>query len=79
MSDALTITVTYSCRECGLDNVSCPVPVRESEDVLAWTTALGALLSRDHDRRSPHCHPKTLATVCIPIDGAEKIGGPVIQ
>lgn len=70
------VSVFYSCPECGLVKVRCDVKARGPEDVLAWMNGVGVELSRDHDRRSPGCHPKELKNLMIPIEGVERIGDP---
>jgi hypothetical protein len=78
-ADHVTIRCLYSCDGCGLSRVSCDVPARSEEDVLAWMEQTIRVLSRDHARRSPTCHPRSLQEVMIPIEGAEKVGGPSVQ
>lgn len=74
----MTITVKYSCDGCGLKRVEADVPARTTEDVVVWMDRTVRLLSRDHARRSPGCHPKALQEVMIPIGaGVDRIGGPV--
>lgn len=76
MSDiAVTITVLYSCHLCGLTDIPVPVPARTDEDVLVWMEQTGGLLSRDHDQRSPLCHPDKLSNVKIPMTGTDRVGG----
>lgn len=77
MDDLPRIDVLYSCHKCGLKDVSLSVLARTTESVVAWTNGIGHAISRDHDRRSPHCHVTSLSEVKIPITGASKIGGPV--
>lgn len=76
---ALTIMVEYSCPPCGLLKISCPVPTRGEEDVLAWMDKMIHVLTADHHRRSPRCHPESLKDITIPMSGREKIGGPTLQ
>lgn len=75
----MTITVLYSCPECGLDRVPVQVPARDEENVIVWMEQTGEHLSLDHARRSPNCHPAQLKDIMIPIVGAEKVGGPAVQ
>lgn len=76
----MKIVLRYSCRACGLKDVAVTVLARDSdEDVLLWMDATGLLLFRDHRDRSPHCQPKTLQNVKIPMVGAEWVGGPPVQ
>jgi hypothetical protein len=71
----LTINVFYSCAECGLQDIEVPVPARESEDVIQWMDKTMPLLCADHDKHSPHCRPKELSNIKIPMAGADRIGG----
>jgi hypothetical protein len=71
----LTISVLYSCDLCGLVDIPVSVPARENEDVIQWMETMGVLLSNDHQKRSPHCHPKTLSQVKVPMTGTDKVGG----
>lgn len=75
------IRVLYSCHTCGLRKVPCDVPARGEEDINAWMQQLIERLAADHKRRSPECSPAdgALQDVMIPIAGATKVGGPVIQ
>ncbi len=74
----MTIRVKYSCDQCGLRRVEVDVPARTTEDVRDWTDQTVRLVMRDHDRRSPRCHPKELSQLMIPMpDGVDRIGGPV--
>ena len=75
----MTIRCLYTCEGCGLSNVACDVPARVEEDVVVWMEATIRALSRDHARRSPTCHPKSLQEVKIPVTGAEKVGGPSVS
>lgn len=64
----MKIEVKYSCALCGLHRVPCNVDARvDGEDIAVWMSAVGAALSRDHDRRSPGCRPKKLSEVMIPL------------
>lgn len=71
----------YSCRDCGLHRVVVTVPARNEESVTEWMDATVLLLVRDHEHKSPRCHPKAFSEVLIPIrdekTGAEagQIGG----
>jgi len=71
----VTITVLYSCPECGLSRVPCDVPARGDEDVLVWMKQTLAVVSRDHDRRSPHCRPRQLVDLHVPMTSVDRIGG----
>ena len=76
----MTITVKYSCNGCGLHRVECPVPARTVEDVVFWTEQiLGRAVGEDHANRSPFCTSRTMSEVMVPISGAEKIGGSVVN
>lgn len=75
----MTITVLYSCDLCGLKRIPLEVKARDEEDVVTWMDNVVMLLGLDHRRRSPHCHPKSLTNVMIPMTGSTKIGGPVVQ
>lgn len=77
MSDKQAIQVKYSCFKCGINRVLVTIPARQDEDVVAWMNNVCApALSRDHDRRSPHCRITTLDEVMIPLfEDSEKIGG----
>lgn len=78
MSD--TITVKYSCSECGLHRVECAVEERGPEQtVVEWMDKVTWALSRDHDRLSPGCHPQQLSELMIPMTGRKSVGGPVVQ
>lgn len=81
MDAAVTITCVYSCAACGIVKARVPVTARSpQEDVKAWLegVCLSAVMA-DHRQRSPHCHPKELAELYIPISGAERIGGPCVS
>jgi hypothetical protein len=75
----LKTTVRYSCDLCGLEKIPVDVRAREEEDVLVWMEYVGRCLAEDHFSRSPHCRPKTLSRVMIPMLGTDRIGGPAIQ
>lgn len=67
---------------CGLHRVIAEVPARETAtmDVVVWTEqVLGAAVGADHAARSPHCTARTMSEVMIPIDGAQHVGGPVVN
>lgn len=75
----MTITVKYSCPECGLEAVHVEVPARGEEGVIKWMDTIIVVLGADHARRSPNCHPEQLKDIMIPMSGREKIGGPSVQ
>jgi len=80
MSNRPVIQVLYTCDGCNLKDAKVAVPARTTEDVVTWTQKIMAqAIADDHFRRSPHCYSKTMATVKIPITGANKIGGPALQ
>ncbi len=71
------IQCKYSCFKCGIKRRIVVVPARQEEDVVTWMeTIMAPALSADHDRQSPHCKITKLDEVLIPIEGAEKVGGP---
>lgn len=74
-------TIKYSCPECGLRDVEVKVPFRRSDhDVAEWMNELCVILSRDHDERSPQCHPEQLADIKIPTpEGTQWVGGPPVH
>jgi len=75
------VTLRYSCRLCGLNDVSAEVPAREreAEPVEAWLNAAMLFLASDHRKRSPGCKPASLQDIKIPMTGVEWIGGPVVN
>lgn len=76
----MTITVLYSCPECGLERVPVEVPARGEEGVITWMDNMVIThLGSDHARRSPDCHPERLRDIMIPLTGTEKVGGPSVQ
>ena len=72
----LTIVVQYSCDLCGLANVSVVVPARDEEPVTVWMEATIRIVSGDHRKKKPRCHPKTLSKLMIPDNNRAKVGGP---
>ena len=75
-----TISVLYSCHQCGLKKIAVAVPARTDEDVVVWVeTIMGRRLAGDHAQRSPHCHPDTLDEVMIPMTGTDRVGGAPVQ
>ncbi len=75
----MTITVKYSCSQCGINRQPVEVPARTSEDVVWTEQVMAPALSRDHDERSPGCVITKLSEVLVPMTGASKIGGPPLQ
>ena len=75
------IPVLYSCVLCGIQKRECMVPERgETEDVVHWMRdTLPRSVQADHLAVSPNCTADKISEVYIPIDGADKIGGPPIQ
>ena len=75
-----TIGVLYSCDECGIRNAEVQVPSRDAEDVIQWMEKICIIaLSRDHADRSPHCRPKVLTNIKIPMTGVDRVGGAPVQ
>lgn len=75
--EPMTITVKYSCHDCGLVKAECVVPARQDEDVVVWMEHTIRLAAQDHARRSPRCHPKQLHDLMIPMPpGTDRVGGP---
>lgn len=74
-----TIQVKYSCFKCGIFKQTVNVPIRGPENVVEWTNKTAAILSRDHDYRSPHCKITSLSQVWIPLDKNDnsRIGDPI--
>lgn len=76
----IKIQVKYSCVLCGIENAEVQVPARDSsEDLTSWMNQLSHALAEDHVRRSPHCRPKKLQNVMIPLENAGWVGGPPVQ
>jgi hypothetical protein len=75
-----TVTVKFSCALCGLYRVECLVPERDADQgVVPWMENVTWLISREHDRLSPDCHPPSLSELLVPMTGRPTIGGPVVQ
>jgi len=73
-----TISVKYSCHQCGVSKRIVEIPARTTQDVVQWLNEVMApMLSRDHDSVSPGCIISKLDEVFIPISGTSKIGGAV--
>jgi hypothetical protein len=79
MSD--TITVKYSCHQCGLHRAEVEVRLRKpNEDVAEWVEMIvGWDVKVDHSMRSPLCSAVSVQDLMIPIEGRSMVGGPVIQ
>lgn len=76
----VTIGVLYSCRTCGLKDVTVQVRAREdNEEVVAWMEACGKVLGADHFLRNPHCRTESLSDIKIPITGADRVGGAPVE
>lgn len=74
------ITCFYSCDACGIKSKSVQVPARSTEDVVYWMREIVArVLSDDHDAQSPHCRPKTLTEVKIPLPPESEFIGQQIE
>lgn len=73
----MTVTVRYSCVECGVQNA--PVSVRErrpNEDVVYWVEQVcGLQIALDHTQRSPHCTSRKMTDLKIPLpEGGGRLG-----
>lgn len=79
IADPVTIRALYSCNGCGLKNIAVDVPARVDEDVVAWMDGTVQLLSVDHRRRAPLCTARSMQEIKIPIQGADRVGGPALQ
>lgn len=80
MTDILTITVMYSCTQCGLEDRKLAVPARrEDMDLMRWMKGLQFYISRDHETVSPTCTSRVMRQLKIPIQNADRVGGPPIQ
>lgn len=74
------IEVRYSCVACGVQRATVAVPARGEEDVVVWVKdVMAPAIGEDHAARSPFCSSRTMSEVLIPITGAEKVGGPVVN
>lgn len=76
-----TLTITYSCKRCGLKEATVEVRYRGSdEDVILWMKrVVEVALLDDHCKKSPECQtPEVDVKIPIP-EGTEWIGGPIIQ
>lgn len=78
-ADDLTITVFYTCQDCGLQHVICVVPARQDDDVRVWMDRTVRLVAADHRRRSPRCQAQSLTELRIPMTGTDRIGGVAVQ
>lgn len=71
------ITMTFSCKECGLVKQPVQVPARETveHDVVHYMkNVVTPIIADEHRRLSPNCKAETITDLMIPIDGAEFIG-----
>lgn len=76
MSVLPTITVLYTCKPCGLNDVPVQVRARLKEGVVEWLEeVLAHEVARDHFRRSPHCLVGKMDCVKIPMAGRSMVGG----
>lgn len=73
----VTVTVLYSCPQCGLKDVEAEVIARgEQESLGEWVEGkLSKGLTMNHSLRSPGCRAKKMVDVQVPITGIERIGG----
>lgn len=76
MTDRI-IMLRYSCPLCGLRDAETPVPARQEQDAAVWLDQTIRELARDHAARSPRCRAHQLRDIKIPIEGADRLGGPV--
>lgn len=80
MSEAIEITIKYSCDACGLRDTELSVPGREGEDIMEWMEkTVGQHIRKDHYVKSPSCDAESVQNLMIPITGAQKVGGPAIN
>lgn len=75
----ITIKVRYTCTLCATLDVVVTVPARGDEDVGKWLDQTAAYIGDDHRRRSPKCVARKMTNLKIPITGADKVGGPIIE
>lgn len=68
--------VLYTCSLCMLTDVPVEVTERlDGQDVVQWIEGVVTVaLAADHLRRSPHCKPKTLTEVKIPLGDNLPVG-----
>lgn len=75
--------IRYTCALCELYDVTVEVRFREpAEDIIVWMKqVVEPALGKDHQRRSPDCHPTMLTQVKIPMPPGKEglIGGPTHQ
>lgn len=77
MSRPETLTVLYSCAECGLTNQAVVVPARldGSSNVAVWMRNTGNMAHADHKMRSPACKTRTLDKLALPMpEGVRWVG-----
>ncbi len=67
------IEVKYSCKVCGLQQVSLKVPARDDpdSDIEKWIAATAKLAGNDHMIRSPMCRGKHV-DLMIPVGDVNK-------
>lgn len=76
----MSVTVKYSCPECGLVDREVRVTSRTDEDVVAWLEDVCMVeVTKDHVSVSPDCVATSLKDLKIPLAGVDKIGGAVLQ
>jgi len=65
--------IFYTCEECGIDNRSVDVPIRDrSESVDYWIhTVVQDAIDKDHTDHSPFCICEQYTEVCIPLAAEE--------
>lgn len=75
----MSVTVKYSCPECGIDDREVRVTSRTDEEVVEWLQQVCMVeLTRDHVSVSPECVATSLTDLKIPLNG-DVIGGAVLQ
>jgi hypothetical protein len=74
-----TIEVQYSCPDCALVDVGVHVQARTDEDVREWMDQTVQAVNADHAQRSRACRPQRIGNLKIPIEGADRVGGPVVH
>jgi len=68
MDSSITMTVRYSCPECGIVDRGVEVRERrENEDVVEWVRMVMRMTCEDHAECSPKCHPSELKNLKIPL------------
>lgn len=77
----MTIPVRFSCRLCGLKDVTVDAPARDAGvDVRFWLEqTLGHAIKREHARLSPGCMSLEISEIKIPTTGRPFIGSAIVQ